>query len=272
MKWLFLILGFWFIPPSLSAETISLQPAPGMSRAELHYEKLVKNPKAVLVLCPGINGSAARRIQSEAWRKWAVENQVDLVGLSFASPLEAITDGSGYYYASQGSGAKLLEGIQQIYGRTPPLLLYGFSGGAHFVSRFTEWKPERVLSWCAYSADWWDVPKVSRFLPPGIVACGQWDSRLGASLLYFKQGRAIGKPWLWIEVKKAAHQESSQLDDFVRAYFSAMLEHNRQSSPAWVDIDTKEITSEPLAQSQPTLTARFPHVSLYPQWKRVHSP
>jgi pimeloyl-ACP methyl ester carboxylesterase len=187
---------------SLSAkgvEVIHLAPSSNMDRADLYYEILQQNtslPKAVLILSPGCNGNGESLVRSPSWKEFARRNHLALVGLSFASPEKAIHDGTGYYYASKGSGDKFLEGIRKIYGKDLPLLLYGFSGGAHFTSRFEEWAPSRVIAWCADSAGWWDVPQPSGVSPPGIVACGENDPRYGASLSYFKQGRAAGKPWL----------------------------------------------------------------------------
>ena len=195
----FLFLIFLLVLQSLIAggnEELHLEPADAMMRADLFYPKPTSQPKAVLVLCPGVNGSGEELIHSPVWQQFPNRNHLGLVGLSFASPEKTIHDGTGYYYASKGSGDKLLDGIRKIYGRDLPLLLYGFSGGAHFTSRFEEWSPSRVIAWCADSAGWWDEPKLSAITPPGIVACGENDPRYGASLSYFKQGRAAGKPWL----------------------------------------------------------------------------
>lgn len=117
--------------------------------AELYSWKPVPQPRAVLVLAPGYNGNAEYLIRQPAWQDFAKPNQLGLVGLSFASDEELFRSGRGYYYASQGSGDLLLEGLRKVFGKDLPVLLYGFSGGAHFTSRFTEWKPERVLR--AYS-------------------------------------------------------------------------------------------------------------------------
>lgn len=263
----------WTISASAAGkvETIRLNPAPNMTRAELHYIKTVPNPKAVLVLCPGCNGSGDGLIRSPEWIEFAKKNRLGLVGLSFASEIEAIHDGTGYYYASKGSGEKLLEGIRQIYGRELPLLLYGFSGGAHFTSRFEEWNPEEVLAWCAYSAGWWDTPKVNAASPPGIVACGDADSRYGASLIYFKQGRAVGKQWLWVSLPNVAHNGSATLDDFVRQYFSKILSSSKKL-PVWVDIDKK---TEVLATDEtvhPSLTGWLPDNKLLDDWRKIHEP
>ena len=251
-------------------ETLRLAPCENMTRAELHYVKTVPSPKAVLVLCPGCNGSGEDLIRSPKWMEFAKQHQLGLVGLSFASPTSSLEDDSGYYYASRGSGEKLLEGIHKIYGRDLPLLLYGFSGGAHFTSRFEQWKPERVKTWCAYSAGWWDEPK-KETSSPGLVACGDEDPRYGASLIYFKQGRAAGKRWLWVSLAKTGHADNPALNDFVRNYFSQKLSTSK-ATPSWVDIDRNEKVSDADQAAQPSLTGWMPSEELFEQWRKINTP
>lgn len=99
----------------------------GINRVELFYLKSFSQPAAVLVLSPGCNGSGEKLVRSPGWQKFASDHHLGLVGLSFASPDKALHDVTGYYYACQGSGEKLLEGIHKIYGKDLPLLLFGFS-------------------------------------------------------------------------------------------------------------------------------------------------
>lgn len=113
--------------PAEEIKTLSLSPAPNMTRAELQHVATVPNPKAVLVLCPGFNGSGENLIRSPKWIAFAKKNRLGLVGLSFASPIPALHDGTGYYYASKGSGEKLVEGIRKIYGQDLPFM--GFPVG-----------------------------------------------------------------------------------------------------------------------------------------------
>lgn len=250
--------------------TLRLDPAPGMSRAELQYLQPSDTPLAVLVLCPGYNGNGAKLIGDPEWRDFAKKHRLGLVGLSFTSPPEAIRDGTGYYYVAKGSGEKLLEGIRAIFGRDLPLLVYGTSGGAHFTSRFEQWRPDRVLAWCAYSAEWWDEPKKQSLSPPGIVACGERDSsRYGASLLYFKRGRATGLPWLWISLADTGHEPSPELDDFVRGYFATMLNGSLRK-PSIVDIDEETIVTGD--DFSAVLSAFLPSIDLLEPWQDVHSP
>lgn len=241
-----------------------------MTRAELQYIRSPRTPRAVIVLCPGHNGSAEGFFSDSKWLNFARKNALGLVGLSFASPLESLHDEAGYYYASKGSGEKLLEGIRKIYGRNLPLLLYGISGGAHFTSRFQQWKPDQVIAWCAYSAGWWDQPKPSAVESPGIVACGDEDSRYGASMMYFKQGRAAGGRWLWISLARTGHAQSPALEGFVRDYFESILNSTLRDG-VWVDVDHKETLESP-SDIPPALSAWLPSQSLLDSWCRVHSP
>ena len=197
-----------------------------------------------------------------------------MVGLSFASEIDDLHSNNGYYNAGNGSGKLLLDGINKLFNKELPVLLYGFSGGAHFTSRFVEWKPECVISWCAYSAGWWDEPKKSDIMPPGIVACGEDDERLGASLIYFKEGRSVGKPWLWIGIPKNAHSPDGKVESFVRDYFDAILKDHVRPDPKttgfWVDIDKLCAAEEYVIGQHPTVTAWLPDVKLIENWRSLN--
>ncbi|MDR0532541.1 MAG: hypothetical protein LBH01_01145 [Verrucomicrobiales bacterium] len=253
-------------------QKLILTPAKDMERAELYSFQGTKQLKAILILSPGYNQSGENLVRDAKWQQFARQNGLGLLGLSFASEPELFKQERGYYYASQGSGEVLLSGINKIHGDELPLLLYGFSGGAQFTSRFVEWKPGRVLAWCAYSAAWWDEPKSAESMPPGIVACGARDERLGASLLYFKQGRAAGKPWLWVEVADTGHRMNAGLDEFVRQYFAAFLKNQQSPNPrregVWLDIDRLEMI--PKDSEHPALTGWLPDRKLFRQWQDLN--
>lgn len=249
----------------------TLAPVRGMTRADLYVVTPVINPVAVLVLAPGCNGDGKYLVCDPYWVDFAKNNRLALVGLSFASTDEDIQAGSGYYYASCGSGTLLLNAIDTLFKKPLPLLFYGFSGGAHFTSRFVEWKPERVLSWCAYSAGWWDAPQASTNMPPGIVACGENDERLGASLAYFKQGRAAGKPWLWIEVRANGHTPSKETEAFIRDYFKVLLNKPPAASTdgAWMDIDSHEVIATEASKQNQFLSGWLPSRNLSESWRKL---
>lgn len=284
---------------SESPERFSFQPIASMTRADLYYVKTVRNPKAVLVLCPGYNGNGEGLVNNPTWQEFAKKQDLGLIGLSFASEMKDIYNDKGYYYASNGSGKLLLDGIKKVFGHDLPILIYGFSGGAHFTSRFVEWKPERIIAWCAYSAGWWDEPKASvpppklssgkastcadfcaqpavgqQADPPGIVACGEDDERLGASLIYFKQGRAAGKPWLWIGIPDNGHSPDRRVESFVRDYFEVILEDGQRPDRAknglWIDIDERNAAEAELVQKYPSITGWLPDARLLDIWRSLN--
>ena len=270
--WIITLLLFSPLVDAEEIQKFSLKPPQDMKRADLYVLKPLRNPDAVLVLCPGANGNGEGMIRQQEWQKFAREQHLGLIGLSFASDEAFLSDcGRGYYCAARGSGQALLDGIRKIYGRDMPLLLYGFSGGAHFTSGFVEWKPKRVTAWCAYSAGWWDTPQKAPVNSPGIVACGDADPRYGATMIYFKQGRAADKPWLWISLPNIGHATSPQLEVFIRQYFAAALKPH-QTKGQWVDIDLETPTSELLRHEQPSLTGWLPDARLLESWKAINKP
>ncbi len=255
---------------------LSLNPATGMTRADLYHVETVRDPKAVLVLAPGCNGDGVELVSDSVWQAFAKKQHLGLVGLSFASEPKDLQNGTGYYYAAKGSGSILRDGITRLFGRDLPILLYGFSGGAQFTSRFVEWNPECVVAWCAYSAGWWDNPQASNVMPPGIVACGEGDQRLGASLVYFKQGRAVGKPWLWIGIPKTGHSPDASVESFMREYFVAILDSQGADSSTraglWVDIDRRSAAQAYIVRQYPSVTGWLPDAGLLDTWRSLNEP
>lgn len=244
---------------------LTMQPATNMTIAELLYVIPIEAPKAILVLCPGYNGNGREMILQKDWQTFAENKNIGLVAIHFESPLNLLRVREGYYQAAKGSGEILLEGLNRIYGQNLPIYIYGFSGGAHFVTRFIAWKPERIAAWCALGAGVLDQPTTATNNPPGIMACGEDDPRLGGALMFFKQGRAVDKPWLWIEVPKSGHSMSPDLDNFVRSYFASLLKPSAIVG-AWVDIDQmKEITAEE-ACLVPSLSGWLPDRALLESW------
>lgn len=269
---LFGLLGFCSLQAD-EVKKISLPLISDIQRADIYVMKLTEDPVGVLVLCPGCNGNGKDWIENPIWQDFARSNKLDLAGISFASDVSLLKSGKGYYYASQGSGKLLLDGLQKIYHREMPLVLYGFSGGAHFISGFVEWKPERVLVWCAYSAEWWAPPVQNELHPPGLVVCGEKDERYGASLIYFKQGRALGKPWLWLCAPETGHSIYPPAEEFIRNYFAAVLSQGNSNSPGqWVDIDLKTAVESDTVDKQPSITGWLPDPKLLGEWTEVHHP
>lgn len=248
-------------------EKFTFPPAVDMDRAEVYAITTIKNPSAVMVLCPGFNWNGGDWVAQRGWREFAVTHNVGLIGLSFASNGALINKRRGYYFASQGSGDLLLDAVCTIYGGDLPLLVYGYSGGAHFASRFVQWTPGRITAWCAYSAAWWDPPGQHENPPPGIVCCGGDDERLKACQEYFAQGRELGNPWLWVTVPGIKHVTSPKMEDFVRQYFLSVM--NRDYDSCWVDVNTKSEVSGAEARQSRSSSGWMPHRRLIETWTEI---
>lgn len=242
-------------------------------RYDLHVAQVRGGERAVLVLCPGMNQNGSFFLEEPDWVEFAQENEFGLIALSYQSNPSLMygVERKGYYWPDQGSGQVLLEEIRESYGTDLPILIYGFSGGAHFASRFTEWAPERVLGWAAYSAQFWDSPTQSDLSPAGVVACGELDAlRWFPSFSYFYEGRELGKPWTWITLRDTGHHRKGSLEEFIRCYF-VVLSNDEMNSGLYLDVDSKaEVSLDEIMQ--PELVSWLPSRDLVDVWKEVHQP
>ncbi|GHC06596.1 hypothetical protein [Cerasicoccus arenae] len=232
--------------------------------------------RAVLVLCPGLNQNGDFFLNEKPWLNYAREHQIGLMALSYKSDTRKLYNGEreGYYWPDQGSGDALLEAIRKEYGKDLPIFIYGFSGGAHFTSRFVEWKPERILAWTAYSAQFWDSPKSAEIMPPGIVACGELDGlRWQPTFAYFYEGRALGKPWIWISLSETGHGRHRAFEQFIRDFFSTALEDSNipKNLGVFVDVDTGEEYVDPDSTYQPALLSFLPTRMLLEPWGELNN-
>ncbi len=254
-----------------ASEKLSLPTGPLLTRADIYTSPCGNHARATLILCPGRNGNGRDLIDSPAWIEFAKNENLNLVGLSFACDDDP--QDRGYFDSSSGSGQTLIDGLLRAFGtRQPPLLLYGFSRGAQFTYSFAAWKPDLVLAWCAYSATRWQTPKLCDPDPKGVIACGDNDeTNFSFSVLQFLKGRSLGKPWAWISLANTGHTWSSSLDAFVRTYFSSVLIHP-QSKGVWLDVDTKNPVGPSELKEHPTLAAWLPSENVAQQWKRLHQP
>jgi len=255
----------------IDVRQISMPLVPDITRADIYYIQPQYQPIACLVMCPGVNGNGEYYLSHKDLQAFADHYQVALIGLSFASDESTLHDFKGYYCASLGSGKLLLDAIDQHVSNGVPLLLYGFSGGAHFVSTFQESYPQRVMAWCAYTAFWWEEPKANTFTPPGIVACGKLDlARYASSFEYFQQGRRLGKPWCWLSLSNTDHAENDELIRFMEAYFGSILD-KKLDAGGWFDINTKQkLTGDTLQQSDNV--AWLPDNRVGDLWSSLHKP
>lgn len=246
-----------------------MPPTKEIAVAKFSAWKPVANPRAVLVLCPGQNDSSLETITSQDWQQFAKSENLALVGMQLVSKDEDLLGRRGYFAAGRESGKLLEEALAKMGLQGLPLLLYGFSGGAHFSATFASFAPERVAGFCAYSFGWWEAPN-EKLRSPALIVCGQADgARYASTFSYFQNGRKGGRPWLWLSLEGQDHSPSPALDEFVRSYFSALLKYDQQE-PITVD----NLTSKPVKGRQwnDVESSVLPSAALLPAWQALHHP
>lgn len=253
----------------------SARPPAGMCRADFHFLSYAEMSKlkGVVVVAPGMNGDPGCYMEDTGWREFVKSNDFLMVGISFASEYQDLHNRKGYYYPENGSGKVLLEELTRQGVGQLPMYMFGFSGGAHFVSRFVCWHPNGIVAWCAYSAAWWDRPIHKENGPPGIVACGAQDFRLTASRTYFEQGRDCGKMWLWVAIENVGHNRSLGLESFFRDYSAEIAKRSigkMSDIGRWININTGNMEDLKFVKGFPCSTGWLPDAKLQQKWCRLN--
>jgi len=263
---------------------LTLPTSEAIERADLYFWTPAfedAQPAALLVLAPGRNGNGRRLVARPEWQSFARRHRLVLCGLSFAS--DRTFEERSYSNAHSGSGALLLAGIEAMdppgagdSAADLPLLLYGFSAGARFTASFIEAHSERVVAWCGQAVGRWEDARETSAQPPGIVASGEWDAGCyHASLLYFQQGRKLGKPWTWLSLEETGHHRSAELDAYVRTFFAARLRRDSDgcgNRGRFYDIDTVEPLTDAEVADWPIFATWVPGGELEERWLELHHP
>jgi pimeloyl-ACP methyl ester carboxylesterase len=272
---LILSVGLHYLWADATIISTQLSKFDGVTKAEIYHDSTLMPINGVLVLCPGMNGDGRVLAAEKSWMDFARDSGLGLVGVTFTTPPALLygNPAKGYYYPEQGSGEALLAGLRKVYGKDLKLFLYGFSGGAQFGSRFAERYPDRMLGWAAYSASFWKVPhSATSATSPGIVACGEFDAeRYGPSFAYFQQGRRNDARWTWVSIGNVGHMRHKRFEEFVRAYFAAVLD-GKFDHAQWLDAETKQPTTEDDRLLNPALSVWLPTPEIADLWLKLHHP
>lgn len=213
------------LPAIAQVQTLKLKPARGMTRAELKHREVPPECAGALVLCPGYNQDGEPFLKDKAWMEFAKKHKLAPIALSFASN-EADLSGHtrrGYYYTKNGSGKLLLDGVKTIVGKEVPIVIFGFSGGAHFTHRFVYHFPDKVRVWGVYGFGWYDKAPQSSKAKPGIFICGLDDERLGSTREAFVSASNSKWPVCWLSVPNSGHTIDRRAAEFTRNFFDAVL-------------------------------------------------
>lgn len=206
----------------------------------------VKDKIRVLLLVPGYNakGKDSYFAPEAGWLEFADREKVILLTSNFQTSPTELHEKRGYYYASQWSGAAIENALLQLAERYPvdtqQIALFGFSAGAHFVHRFAQWMPERVLAFAAYSAGWWDSPDSNLNAVPALIMCGQEDIRYEATFRYFQQGSRLELPWIWRSYRNTGHEVTPAVTRMAQAFLSHYLQ-NKAMEPQVGDLQTYKV-------------------------------
>ena len=229
----------WWLHRRQFVRYVEIAPPPGMTQAGLYLSNELRHPAGILVLADGVNSVGGALVRQEEWRAFARRHHLVLAEVAFASD-DGFRDpaSSCYYYAKNGSGDALLTLLDERFPAKPPLLLFGFSGGGHFASRFQEWRPDRVKAWAVTGVNWWDEPPrdaPDRY-PPGIVMTGALERNLPRTIRAFRERHAQGRHLLWCGLADTEHIIPYFALPLVRDFFDAML---GDAAPNWqpVEID-----------------------------------
>jgi hypothetical protein len=91
----------------------------GAEQYNHHILPVTGEERAVMVLCPGMNGDGEPFLKEEAWLEFAKKHQLGIIAIHYQSDPGPMYDGSeeGYYWANKGSGDALLAAIDKSYGK-----------------------------------------------------------------------------------------------------------------------------------------------------------
>lgn len=141
--------------PDAGTFDVSIAAGAGFAHADfrLWLPPKLARVRAVVVLVPGSNQDGRSLVEDLSWRAFATRNGAALLGCYFADRPHELDFIEQYSDASKGSGAALMQALQQLSAAAKqpalagtPLLLWGFSAGGQFNFEFAAWQPERVAA------------------------------------------------------------------------------------------------------------------------------
>jgi len=252
-----------------------LSPTDEIEIAKVFFAKESDEAKALLILAPGQNSNGLKMLERSEWKAFAQKHSLVLCSYHFVSDDNLLEKGKGYFRADRESGRILLDQIDKYFdGESPPLLIHGVSGGAHFSSSLVNLVPERFIFWSAYSAAWWIAPAEHDFYPPGVVSCGTQDAlRFYPSLNFFQKGRRLGYRWTWVALKDMGHSMSKDYEYFIMEYMVTLLNKSPGCEGILSDI---HLRSEIDVGKDLSLAKKDEHLSWIPNsklksyWEVIH--
>jgi dienelactone hydrolase len=202
-----------------------------------YYAGATEKISGVLLLQPGINAPGERHVSEPEWQDFARKHRLVIMGVGFKA-VGVDTRTTGYYYPEQGSGPAMMQAIEAVCAKTgipkQPVLVFGFSGGAHFGHRFALWKPEMVRAYAVYAAGWWEKPTAALKNIPGLVSWGSEDYRKTATGDFAREALRLGLPVISCEFSGLGHAVDGRVTRLVQTFFEQTLLMPQKNAKPWV--------------------------------------
>jgi hypothetical protein len=220
-------------PAPSSDVSVNLPPPANLAVTAFRLVLPVPEPTAIVVLLPGSNSDGRGLVEQEAWRSWAVEHRVALVGCYFKDEAHADDWIERYADASHGSGQALLDALTRLASAVGkpeiaglPLALVGDSAGGQFAYEFTCWRPERVLAFVAHKGGVYFThlaPATARQVP-GLFFIGGHDLtyRRLSLMGIWAMGRRADALWALVDEPDSGH-EAVNLGPLSRVFLADAL-------------------------------------------------
>jgi hypothetical protein len=191
----------------------------------------------VVILIPGDNQEAVAWVTSPFWQNFSTKNSIPVVGLTLKSSLKN-NRGFPDYYNDIVIQNQLALKMQEIFSSTL-WVLYGFSGGAHFVNHLINTHHNKQIKyWIAYSARYWEPPVAE--IPRGMVMCGNKDFRFGACLNYYHDCSKLRPDMTWVSIHNLDHCVSLEVDELASTYIIENSKESTESSHFYVNYVNKQ--------------------------------
>jgi pimeloyl-ACP methyl ester carboxylesterase len=229
-------------------------------------------PGGIVVLLPGTDGDGRPWTTDPAWRAFAAEHDLALIGAYYRG------EGLSYDVPSRGSGRALDKALayfsttlRQPRFKTLPLFLCGHSQGAHFVYHYTAWQPARVRAFVSIKPGHYAVaPSAASFQVPGVIIAGEHDDsgRIKTVADAFLNTSGQNAKWCLLYEKDSGHGIDKSAD-FARSYFAGVLRADDDQG-VWLEPESGRVSENPADRQ--VLMGWAPDHKTARLWRQIHRP
>lgn len=239
--------------------------------------------RAVLICVPGANGDGRRMADQSDWQELATEFDMALIACHMAQ--------GSYQNPAKGTGKAVddaLEAFGEKIGQTGledlPLVMWGHSAGGQFNYNYSQWEPDRILTFVVNKGGYYVEPadKDSHEIPAiFFLGTGDKDYRVeGIQKIYFEGAEDEA---LWALFREPGGHGLGASKRYAMRYFRTIIpmrlpegENELQEidrSTGWSGhLKTFEILPTEKADWDPEDSAWFPNEDLARDWVKIVNP